>query len=95
MIQEPMLGRTKFSLPVCTLRSAAPCAGLEPCMLFTKQSSSTTCATFGKRSLTQAPLCPYWRNFHGLPSRFPVSANWTRGLAPGKGLPWSAWSFGL
>src|SRR5262245_11035865 len=84
-----MLGRTKLSLPVCSLSTAPPCAGLVPCSEWMKQRSSTCFATFGNRSLTGWPHFPYCLNFQGDRSRVPVLANVTRGRASGYGLPWS------
>src|SRR4029078_10191537 len=75
----PMLGRTKLSLPVCSLSVAPPCAGFVPCNEWMKQMSSTCRATFGNSSLTGCPHFPYRWNFHGDLSSVPVLAKVTRG----------------
>ena len=55
-----MLGRMNVSDPVCSSSSAPPCREFEPCIDLMMQRSSTHLATSGNRSLTHAPLCPYW-----------------------------------
>src|SRR6476660_6078564 len=92
---DPMLGRMKLSLPVCTLRVAPPWAAFVPWIECRKQMSSTHPATCGKSSLTCIPLEPYFLNFQGEASRFPVELKMTLGRANGKGLPWSRCRRGL
>ena len=45
MIHEPMLGRIKVSLPVCSSRSAPPCREFEPFIERMMHRSSTHAAT--------------------------------------------------
>src|SRR4051812_31413913 len=84
-IHEPMLGRTKVSLPVCNSSSAPPCRELEPFSEWRKHISSAHAPTCGNSALTHAPHLPYCLNFHGEASKLPVSPETIRGLANGNG----------
>ncbi len=79
VIQDPMLGRTNVSLPVCSSSSAPPWREFEPYMDLMKQMSSTSFATSGNRSLTHIPLWPYCLKFQGDCNRLNVSLETTFG----------------
>jgi len=59
------------------------------------QRSSATPATCGKRSLTQSPDSPYWRNFHGDASVLPLLLNCVGAAFSGNGLPLYSMSLGF
>src|SRR4051812_4821631 len=65
VIQEPMLGLTNVSLPVCNSSNAPPCLEFEPCIELITQRSSTQPAMFGNNSLTGMPLEPCCANLNG------------------------------
>lgn len=89
-----MLGRTKLSLPVCSLSRAPPWAAFVPWSERRMQRSSTHCATWGEFA-TGRPLWPWFLKAQGDFSRAAVGANCTRGFCPGNGLPSSRSRSGL
>ena len=72
-----MLGRPGISEPVRKKVIAGAWFTCVVCIDLMKHKSSTTLAVSGNSSLTHAPLCPCWANFHGEPTSEKVEVRLT------------------
>src|SRR5262249_34820691 len=94
--QDPRLGRLNEKTPVCNCSIAAPWSTPSPTSDRTTQRSSAHEPTFGNRSLTAIPLCPYCLYGHsGFMSPRTESSPKVRPRLNGTGFPLSRSNLGL
>src|SRR5437868_7948245 len=79
VIHAPMLGLPCIPFPLCIKKCAVVCSEKSPYMDRIIARSSTHSPTWGNRSLTGIPLCPYFLNSQGDLSTLPTFSNWVGG----------------